>query len=200
MKYLFIIIAILLLISYLQIRKEYVKNSKIETLIKEKQSLLTQIRILSFNKEYEYIGNGNKIDQSTIITDINNKKYRVADIIENAPKVIFFFNEFNCLKCIESELSHINKYIDKIGVDNILIFAKYSNLRDLYLFNQTNNLALQIFQIEEGLVCPTIEELNMPFVFIIDNGAQIKDIYIPEKSLHQFSTMYYNTIYEKYFN
>jgi peroxiredoxin len=134
------------------------------------------------------------------VKDEENNELRLFDLIKDTC-LVFRYTDLNCDVCVEKSIEFINSYLEKIGTSNILVLSSYDNPRDLYTFKRLNKLKFKIYNLSNSkyLGLP-IDELNVPYFFILAPDGLINCLYIPEKSMPQQSASYFETVYARYFS
>jgi len=118
--------------------------------------------------------------------------------IETLPKFVFFHSELDCNSCVEEDITLINDFSNDIGSKNIILLASYNNKRDLHLFRRINKINSFIYN--TASVGLPIEELNLPFCFVINKNFKSECVFIPLKEDKSNFKRYLKIIKEKYFN
>lgn len=76
--------------------------------------------------------------------------------------------------------------------------ASYTNERDLYSFKKSNKLDINIYNVNY-LGIP-IEDMNVPYLFVLTENRIINSLFIPIKENTRLTKRYYKLILEKYYN
>ena len=129
------------------------------------------------------------------LTDEHNDTI-IFDAFSKTKTIFFYFNEINCLSCVNKEIKKINAFNNKHTDIKIIIIAKYRRLRDLYVFKRINQIKEPVYKIASPLPIPLCE-LNVPFYFVIKNN-NTSFVYCPDKNT-DFTENYLIHLY-KYFN
>jgi hypothetical protein len=118
--------------------------------------------------------------------------------LKKLPKLVFFHSELNCNSCVEKNIPFLNSLGNLIGHENILFIASYKQTRDMLLFKRINDIKFHIYN-ASSVELP-IEELNLPFCFVINSELKAESVFIPikEDSLH--FKRYLELIKHKYFD
>ena len=202
MKYIYIIIIAGLmscLVYFVLINKEYqICTSKMITntlnaLEIEKNRGLLKDSFLNLELKY----NDTKISEKLILTDEKGTEYKIKEKL-NTKKIVFRYSELQCNVCVEKQIESLKKYKDKIGIDNILILADYSNYRNLILFKRMNSLDIPVYNLSKKLSLE-LEKKDLPYFFILDNSLIAKDYFIPIKEIKNYTDNYLNIMYTKHF-
>ncbi|NQU81976.1 MAG: hypothetical protein HQ543_10690 [Bacteroidetes bacterium] len=171
-------------------------------LLQYKQELVSVIEANEINKqvlinrELNTIRNiGLQINIKLKVEDEKGNKISIAELLNNNIKVIFRYSELNCSLCIEEEIQILHKYINNIGIENILFFSTYHSTRDLFLFKRINKLQnFKIYNLKEEQLNIPVDRLNIPYVLLVDSSGNIVMINIPEKTKPEFSEQFYNVV------
>jgi len=144
--------------------------------------------------------NGIKINSEILITDENMKYVSIEELFKDQCstfKVIIRTSSLGCDICLTEELKNLDEYIHKIGAENLYIFASDYNQRSLEILRKNISYNIQVYQVSK-INIPFEETSNSLFVFILDKDMIIKDFFVPEKTLPDFSKDYYKVICNKY--
>jgi hypothetical protein len=115
------------------------------------------------------------------------------DIKKNT--LIVKYSELNCKVCIDSMISVIKEF-EKKNI-NVIYIADYRIKRYLYLFKRINKISNEIYRTDFK---SSIDTLNVPYVYVIENDLIQKSIYIPKKENMMEFRDYLNEITKKYFS
>jgi hypothetical protein len=118
--------------------------------------------------------------------------------VETFPKFVFFHSELNCNSCVEENLVFVNDFCDSIGEEHVLFLASYKNKRDLHIFKRINKIVSPIYNVS-SLGLP-IEELNLPFCFVVNENRKAECVFIPLKEDNSQFKRYLKMIKKKYFS
>jgi hypothetical protein len=172
-------------------------NKIIESISKslDVEKKLAQTRDYYLNLELKY--NNIKIDETLKLVDEKGRTFTIKEMLTRK-KIVFRYSELQCNVCVENQITSLKKYKDKIGVDNILILADYTNFRNLILFKRLNALDIAVYSLSKKMNIE-LEEENFPYFFIVDNSLVAKDYFIPIKEIKNYTDNYLNTMYIKHF-
>lgn len=144
-------------------------------------------------ERFEILKNeGCKLSPDIIIYDINRKEHNLSKILNKNKKIIIKYSELNCNTCIDSLFSCINNHLNEQEKQYITILATYHNRNDLLTFKRINNLNYPIYGID-SLDIP-LENLNEPFIFILNDDYTISHLFIPHKERLQDTRRYFDII------
>jgi len=159
----------------------------------EKKHSLIRDNFLLLELKY----NDSKISEGLNLADEKGKKYKIKEKL-STKKLIFRYSELQCNLCVEKQIIYLKKYKDKIGIDNILILADYSNLRNLIIFKRVNSLDIPVYNLSKKMSLE-LEKKDLPYFFVVDNSLIAKDYFIPIKEIKNYTDNYLNTMYIKHF-
>ena len=113
--------------------------------------------------------------------------------------MVFYFSETNCWDCIEAALNQIKNIPDSIKLNNYLILCNYSNVRYFQAFIKDIDLKVPIYNNEEKLNIP-LENMDVPFFFIINSDLHCKQVFIPIKEIENYTANYLQAMNKKYWS
>lgn len=146
-----------------------------------------QYSILQQEQEVLIKNEGCTIPDTITIRDLKGRKIKMDSLVAKSPCMVLYFSSLYCNDCVNYALSLIKSTIIDKNVDvNILIFSSGYMLRDLYVFARSNEFDETCFYNVNSLHIP-IEELNVPFIFIIDDRKMPVHFFIPRKEVPQQS-------------
>jgi hypothetical protein len=183
----------------------FVRSSKINivsnSVAKKINDFDQYYKVMKFREKETVLNNNTKLDANLVITDENNDSLIFNQLFvgnDDLPKIIIRYSAFACDICLEEELKIINSYLYKIRSDNIIILVSDHNMRSLKVLKNSLSLDIKIYQLKETGITFETKYKNL-FVFVIDKKLNIRDFFIPEKTLPELSKNYYETICSKYF-
>jgi hypothetical protein len=162
-------------------------------LIKQKINTMVQRLICQYENENIILDSDIEIWNSSeklLLKDLLNKR--------NFPTVIFRYSELHCQECVNAQIKTLKDFANDIGYDNVLLLANYKNNNDLSVFKRLNQLRdMKIYQVDSLNI--SIEEFNLPYVFVVDKNMSVQLLFIPDKELSDLDTEYYKIIKRKFF-
>ena len=182
------IIVSLMLGSFLSVHPD--KNGRMSY---NSYSLEKEILYLLREEQFELLGNeGSVLDSNKIIYDVNNKEYTLSNVIKEGGRIIIRYSELNCNVCIDSLFSCIDNHLNKKEKQQIHILASYHNRNDLLIFKRINNLSYPIYRTDSLGI--SLENLNEPFIFVLNKDYSISHLFIPHKERPQDTRRYLNIV------
>ena len=179
------IIVSLMLGSFLSVHPD--KNGRMSY---NSYSLEKEILYLLREEQFELLGNeGSVLDSNKIIYDVNNTGC-AWDCSRS--RIIIRYSELNCNVCIDSLFSCIDNHLNKKEKQQIHILASYHNRNDLLIFKRINNLSYPIYRIDSLGI--SLENLNEPFIFVLNKDYSISHLFIPHKERPQDTRRYLNIV------
>lgn len=152
------------------------------------------------NNVVQQLENSGIILHDVTIEDVNNKTYKLKELIKGQSKLIFMFSGLNCQTCIDMQLPGIEQLSKDIGEENVILLASYSNRRDLFQFARINKIKLEIYNFEKSDIQIPLIDSNVPFFFIINPNLASNCFFIPEKSSPKHTIAYLNVIKHRFFD
>ena len=142
---------------------------------------------------------GIQIEKDIRIQSLEGDSIYLSQLFENEYKFVFCYSELNCSTCIEKEFDNLKKYSNEIGVNNIIILAQYSNIRDLAVFIRVNDIKSPVYKINNNKLGLLIDKYDSPYLFVTNRNMIANQIFIPLKEIPNLSEMYYEIIITRYF-
>ncbi|MFO7882682.1 MAG: hypothetical protein R6U52_09120 [Kosmotogaceae bacterium] len=119
----------------------------------------------------------------------------IKDILSESPKLFLYFSQNNCLPCIEYALTEISNLSISEIKECVYILANVENPREYSILLDNYNYKGMVYFINEmPLNCGKLDE--KPFFFILTNNFNPHLIFVPEKTIPEFSECYFQTIEE----
>ncbi|WP_203257009.1 hypothetical protein [Hyunsoonleella ulvae] len=115
---------------------------------------------------------------------VNEKRdtLRIKDLVINN-KLILRFSELHCDACVIKEFENLKSAIDNkiFKLDDIIILTYYQNPRYLNLFKRLNKLhEFEVYNLIENKIGNfKLDEMSIPFFFILDQNLMVKKTFIP---------------------
>jgi hypothetical protein len=175
-------------------------NAQVEYNAKRIEGLDEYYKLMRFRDSEMFSNNGTPISPDLQITDETGSIFRFADLStgsSNASKLIVRYSPLACDICLEEELKQIGNFLEKIGIENVIILASNHNIRSLKALKNRLQGNLMVCQVEKTGI-PFEESNSNLFVFVLDKDMTVKDFFIPEKTLPNLSKDYYEAICSKY--
>jgi hypothetical protein len=138
------------------------------------------------------------INPRTIVRSERGDSVLLKDLVHKTSFVVKY-SYLNCEECINYQINVMKTYIDKIGIDNILILVSYANLRSLSIDKKLYDYKKNIFYFEDEGFDFTIENKNEPYFFILDDKMKAKHFFIPRKEMENLTNDYMKMICNKFF-
>lgn len=141
-----------------------------------------------------------RLDGSLILEDETGKKILLKDIIGDNLKIAMRYSDLDCRLCVDNQINLIKEISQFTGDTNIILFAKYSKNRELYLFKRTNNLKIKIYNIKNTDLGIPLENANTPFIFLIDKNLTVLMAFVPPKEMPGINNLFKSVIVQKFNN
>jgi|GEM_PF-2928852 len=104
------------------------------------------------------------------VNNTDNMSVRLTSIIDK-PKLIYRFSNLSCRICVENDLRILKALADSIGIDKIVVIAKFSNVRDLKIYKENEELSYQCYNYKDELnIAVEKKAINYsPYFIILDH-------------------------------
>lgn len=166
-------VSLLIILVYSQywdsnIRDNEILNNRILML----EALIKQQKYLSTSQVYS---DGIKLNSNIEMENLKGDKIQLAHAIINPKTLVMRFTQFNCNSCVDLILEAIMTN-SSYNNSNALLLADYKNRPYI---NKRNNSKIPIYSIAKSTLW--LDTLNMPYLFLIDQNAQVSNVYIPQE-------------------
>lgn len=117
-------------------------------------------------------------------------------------KFVIRFRDIGCSSCVQSFIDHIeemNKFINGIGTDNVVLLINTDNVRDIVIFKKKNKIpcniyALSLNQLPTEILDKDENIMAAYYYFIISNRYLIQNIFIPIQNFQERNDLYIESI------
>jgi len=118
-----------------------------------------------------------------------NKDTLLLSSLLTYPKLIYRFSELHCDSCINHEFVNLRKQITSDGLElkDVIIICYYQNHRNMNIFKRINKLQdFEVYNLMNDNVGDLeIEDIGVPYFFVIDSEFKISNTFIPLKEVNQ---------------
>lgn len=177
--------------------KNTIYSQQIARLVPERTQMKSKVRLLSHLYEQSFKLSGTKLNEILVENNVR-EKISLNDICNKKLKLVYYFNEYSCLACVDEELIRLNEVIDSIGKENVMVIASFSSYKDFYQFICRNDIPCDIYN-TNGNQFMDIDKKDESIIFTVNDDLIVGKCFIPMKSLSHTTKDFYNTIVGKYF-
>lgn len=125
----------------------------------------------------------------------------IVDSLFNSTKLVLRFNYSCCEKCIEAEVEKIQTFFNVTS--DIIGIGTYESVRNLKIIKQKLHVNFPVYFLPleycDYLLPKELEELYLPYVFVMDEDLTASRIFIPSINFPEISDEYYHFIKQHYF-
>ncbi len=199
LHFIYVGLIVCLLLGLLYVSSQSKEINKHTNMMTEKVHRFDEyFKLLKYREKMTFENNGIKIRPDLSVNE-SGKDIKLQQVImqNSVPKLIIKTSALSCDLCLEEEMKHISKYVSKIGIDNIIVIASGYNIRSTLILKNKLNIDFRLFQLNT-IGIPFEDKNHNLFTFVLDNDLVVKEFFIPEKTLHELSKNYYETICGKY--
>lgn len=169
------------------------KNTKVGKIIplsyKESKNSALEILVDKIRTTHKALS-ASPLNFNEKLIDQNQDTILLWDIVQDKPKLIFRFNHLACGTCINSELNRLEKLINEENKNDIVVLCHFSDIKDFFIFLAKGRYKLTIYNSIEYSLIKGLDELSLPFFFILDNKMIQRDLYIPDVLFPELSDSY----------
>jgi hypothetical protein len=137
------------------------------------------------------------INPSRQVKKENDTLYNQLNSLIGQPKLMFYYDEMSCSPCTDRELQKLDSVSKIIGSENVILLAKHTSEKNIYLLKRVNNVNFRFIFIDNILDIP-IFNFQTNFYFVLDKDFITKFFFVPSKTYDDLNEIYYSRII-KYF-
>lgn len=127
------------------------------------------------------------------VVDIRGKRVALRTIFRHQ-KLVFRFTEENCNECIDAELRGLKELSVFVGDTNIVVLGSYARQRDFKIICQTYHIDFPVYNIASTFISSPIENVNRPYLFVLDSSLNVSYLFVPNKEMPDLSTAFYQMV------
>lgn len=196
MKYIYPIIIAILLVTCVNL---IVQNNRIKKSLYDYESVCEDLnnnlaKSLEFKdrRDIEFTFNGTKIPSQFKVTDSNNSIIDLNSI--GSDKIIFYFSEYNCGTCIDSEFDILNNEDHGIKKEDVILLVNSASKGYIRHLRRANKDKSNIYRMEDSYI-DSLPKLDHPYYFMFDSKSnRIHSFFIPQKEYPESTKSYLTTI------
>ena len=123
-----------------------------------------------------------------------NAKINLADIIKS-PTLIYRFNEYSCMPCVQNDLEIIKQLADSIGISQVLIITRLRNSNVLKVYLNNYKIIVDSYNTPSELNLPIeMHALNeSPFFLVINKNLKVEFAYTSTPG-HSINSLFFKRI------
>ena len=123
-----------------------------------------------------------------------NAKINLADIIKS-PTLIYRFNEYSCMPCVQNDLEIIKQLADSIGISQVLIITRLRNSNVLKVYLNNYKIIVDSYNTPSELNLPIeMHALNeSPFFLVINKKLKVEFAYTSTPG-HSINSLFFKRI------
>jgi hypothetical protein len=110
---------------------------------------------------------------------------------------ILRINDNNCGLCIEVELEEVLSFKEKMGTNQIAIFATFNTERNLKLMVKgLSGSNIPIYTLPSGELSLPVDEVNAPYYFTINTAHIVNHTFVPIRGVEALNESYFKAVAE----
>ncbi|KIA92235.1 hypothetical protein OC25_17505 [Pedobacter kyungheensis] len=135
------------------------------------------------------------IQDSLLLTELNGNKTSIENLIKKGPTLFLRLTENNCNTCYEQEILRLEKLSELVGINKIALLVSFSKQKYVEIFARNYNIKFPIYNVKlSSFYYNKIEELNQPYLFVLDKSNVCENIFIPNSKYGSISQSFYDKI------
>ena len=200
MKKIFKIIAIMILVlsniyltGALMWQRFIAEGEDSEGFIKEKY-------MAAYNAmDFLLLNGGLAIDPAAVAGVEPDNPFSPANLFDSGEErcMVCRISQYDCESCTDYALEKIVQKTRKWGM-KLIVLADYHNSREVGLFRSRHSGADHIDYYIMGRADLPIEEVGMPYYFVLDAQMKVNDVFVPVELLPDLTNRYFAKLERKY--
>lgn len=176
-------------------------KSKINTreVISKCQSQFNQITDMSKSllqlSKIQYMAESGIVNNIMLYT-LEGDSIQLQEKLSSIPKLVYYFSSNGCPGCFEPVIFQLNTLGKKIGYENILILAKFSNNRNLKSYWSDKPKKMSIYRIDESLGLFYSPDYDYAYAFLLNHNMNARKFIVTDKSNVSYSNNYFDLLVE----
>ena len=136
-----------------------------------------------------------------VLFGLDGDSVRLNQKLSTTPKLVYYFSSNGCPGCFEPVLFRLDSLGKKIGYENIIILAKFSNTRGLKVYWEDKPQQIPIYRVSEnpGLFYSNLD-YEYAYSFLLSNNGIARKFIVTDKSNTLFIENYFGLIFEYFQN
>ncbi|WP_433900471.1 hypothetical protein [Sphingobacterium puteale] len=124
---------------------------------------------------------GKTVEEQLNIVDINNNKISIKKLSSKQPLLVFRYSQYDCHLCINQVLNKLQTFFAG-SEHHVCMIIDGMNPRDFRIKYKDLGLKIQPYFIEEQNLGLSLENKNLPFLFVLSpDPLRVDKIFIPFK-------------------
>ena len=144
------------------------------------------------------------LDKRLKLLTIDGDSVDLEHVVNAQDKFVIRFNDIGCSSCIEdftNQIPNLNKLIENLGSNNVVLFLNTKNPRDLLVFKRQFNLKCNLFALDVGnlpLSMESEEDIVTYYYFIINQNYRATECFVSVKELIERTQLYFDAIVKRF--
>lgn len=151
-----------------------------------------QYEIINEDRFLAYLNEGCVVSDELKIINQAGDKIKLSSYTNKKKCLVFRSSFLNCQPCVDEAVLSLKKIIKDVDSSQVIILANYRLLSDLKKFKRINKMFNEVYQVD-SLNLP-LEELNIPYFFMIDEDMKTNHVFVPQKELSVATDRYLSIV------
>ncbi len=194
----YFIISLLLCLNVMLLVKLYSLKgnlTKSEFLLQKKASnyklalelMMNRERLIYLNHKECFVGDNYLYNET-------GSKINFRTLSKSRPVLVFRYTELSCNACVDVEMFNLTKYWNVKTNIHPIIMTSYEDKSNLYMFKRVNRVEFEMYNTLNSKLPIDVEEDNIPYYFVLYPNGKVDNVFIPDKTLPQFTDQYFKII------
>ena len=98
----------------------------------------------------------------------------------------------HCPACLYDLCPSVARFLKFVGKENVIYLSDYDNARTLALLKSNYKIDHEVYSVKK--IDLSLEESNVPYLFLLDENLKIELIFAPIKELPELTDRYFQII------
>lgn len=122
-------------------------------------------------------GSSNKCGLNQNLISLDGDTLILPQVISHKTLVLRY-SVLDCKSCIDSLFSQLSNIEKFVGINNIIVFTYYNQIRHFVVSARLNQIHYDIYQIPDNDFFIPEDKLGMPYFFLIDKDLSVQDVFV----------------------
>ena len=111
--------------------------------------------------------NGRSVDPNIGVRTNEGESFPLVELLDRK-KLFIRYSDIHCNSCVDTMLTYVSRFAERIGDENVVILSRYQSHRDYVNFLRINRIHMSIYNLTDTL-CEA-DRLDVPYMFINEDN------------------------------
>ena len=168
------------------------ENIKTENSKRQLSGHIATLSVKEFSFDLNKTMTGRKATDVVCITRDDDEKY-LSELINEKPVLIYRYTQAGCLPCYKEQIRLLQKVFQDTP-ERVAILSSYSERLSFLISVRDRSLGLPIYRISFDAFDWQLEEIGIPYFFVLHPCLRISNIFVPNKHKPELTIRYLESI------